>query len=202
MRLALMLAPHLQIVQTLGANSVRGEITPFLLPARNPGEPQGGSHLGDTERDRIFAIMRQKNSGMAQIQHMLGMLREAADLIPDFATFEWLCAQNLRQAWNSDRLTGKRELHNRRRAWLRLFRHFAPLHGLQTDIRIHAKDRTGGYLCELIPKPERGPVWRDFVLRAREFGIYERELEGLAIRAEKRKPSGGVVGRGQYSAST
>ena len=47
-----------------------------------------------------------------------------------------ICADSLLRAWESDRLTGKRELHNRR--------------------------------------------------RARQFDIYGNELEGLAIRAEKR----------------
>ena len=54
---------------------------------------------------------------------------------------------------------------------------------------IRALDRTGEYVCELVAKPDRGPVWRELVLRVREFGIYENELEGLAMRAEKRKRS-------------
>ena len=139
------------------------------------------------DQDRIFSIMRRKNHGMAQIAHMLTLLREAARLLPDYAAFQTLCRASLRQAWESDRLSGKRELHNRRRAWLRLFRHFAPLHGIRSALCIRALDRIEGYGCELIAKPDRGPLWRELVLRAREFGIYENELEGLAVRAEKRQ---------------
>ena len=140
----------------------------------NPVIPQA-------DQDRIFSIMRHKFHGMAQIAHMLTLLREAARLLPDYAAFQTHCRASLRQAWDSDRLSGKRELHNRRRAWLRLVRQFAPLHG------IRALDCTGGYGCELVAKPDRGPLWRELVLRAREFGIYENELEGLAVRAEKRQ---------------
>ena len=143
--------------------------------------------ISSADQDRIFSIMRHKNHGMAQIAHMLTLLREAARLLPDYAAFQTLCRASLRQAWDSDRLTGKRELHNRRRAWLRLFRHFAPLHGIRSSLCIRAIDRAGGYACELIAKPDRGSLWRELVLRAREFGIYENELEGLALHAEKRK---------------
>lgn len=143
--------------------------------------------ISNADQDRIFSVMRHENHGMAQIAHMLTLLREAARLLPDYAAFQTLCRASLRQAWDSDRLSGKRELHNRRRAWLRLFRHFAPLHGIRANLCIRALDRTGGYGCELVAKPERGPLWRELVLRAREFGIYENELEGLAVRAEKRQ---------------
>ena len=90
--------------------------------------------ISDADQDRIFSIMRHKNQGMAQIQHMI-----------------------------------------------------APLHGIRSNLCIRALDRTAGYGCELVAKPDRGPVWRELVLRAREFGIYENELEGLVLRAEKRK---------------
>ncbi len=70
---------------------------------------------------------------------------------------------------------------------VRLLRLFAQLPGIASALRIRALDRTGGYVCELVARPDRGPVWRELVLRAREFGIYENELEGLAVRAEKRK---------------
>ena len=103
--------------------------------------------------------------------------------------FDAICASSLLRAWESDRLMGKRELHNRRRAWMRLFRHFAPLHGIEKDIQIVALNRSGSYACELLAKPDRGQAWRDIVLHARQFGIFENELEGLAIRAEKRSAS-------------
>ena len=153
------------------------------------------TYMHAVERERIFAIMRHKNSGMAQIQHMISLLKEAASLMPDYPVFELICTESLRQAWDSDRLTGKRELHNRRRARMRLFRHFAPLHGIHSNISIRALDRCGGYACELVTRRDRGPVWRELTLRARQFGIYGNELEGLAIRAEKRRRSGNVVGR-------
>ena len=126
---------------------------------------------------------------MSDIRHVIALLKEAASLIPDYPRFEMLCADSLLHAWESDRLTGKRELHNRRRAWMRLFRHFAPLHGIGKDIQIVALNRSGSYACELSPKPDRGQAWRDIVMRARQFGIYENELEGLAMRAEKRNAS-------------
>ena len=150
------------------------------------------------DQDRIFSIMRRKNHGMAQIQHMIDLLKDAGHLVPDDPAAQIICAANLRRAWRSDRLTGNRELHYRRRAWLRLFRHFAPPHGLRAVLCIRALDRTGSYGCELVAKPYRGLVWRELVLRAREFGIYENELEGLAMRAEKRKRSitrSGEIGR-------
>ena len=145
--------------------------------------------LEAVERERIHAIMRRKSHGMAEIRHMTALLKEAAGLIPGYPAFETLCAGSLLQAWESDRLTGKRELHNRRRAWMRQFRHFAPLHGIEKDIQIVALNRSGSYACELVTKPDRGQAWRDIVLRVRQFGIYENELEGLAIRAEKRNAS-------------
>ena len=67
--------------------------------------------LSDTDQNRIFSIMRHKNHGMAQIQQMIALLKEAARLVPDYSTFQTICAASLRQAWHSDRLTGKRELH-------------------------------------------------------------------------------------------
>lgn len=144
---------------------------------------------GAYDSERIHTIMRRKSPGMAEIRHMTALLKEAASLIPDYPAFETICADSLLHAWHSDRLTGKRELHNRRRAWMRLFRHFAPLHGIEKDIQIVALNRSGSYACELNPKRDRGQAWRDVVLRARQFGIYESELEGLAIRAEKRNAS-------------
>ena len=90
--------------------------------------------------------------------------------------FDAICASSLLRAWESDRLMGKRELHNRRRAWMRLFRHFAPLHGIEKEINIRALKRSGVYVCELTAKRDRGQAWRDVVLRARQFGIYENEL--------------------------
>ncbi len=158
--------------------------------------------LSDTDQNRIFSIMRHKNHGMAQIQHMIALLKEAARLAPDYPAFQTICAASLRQAWDSDRLTGKRELHNRRRAWMGLFRHFTPLRGIHSDISIRALDRCGGYACELVARRDRGPVWRELTLRARQFGIYENELEGLAIRAEKRQRSGSVVGRRRIAANS
>ena len=143
----------------------------------------------DAGHERIHAIMRRKSNGMAEIRHMVALLKEAAHLIPDYRAFEAICADSLLHAWTSDRLTGKRELHNRRRAWMRLFRHFAPLHGIEKEISIRAVNHSGAYVCELTAKRDRGEVWRDLVLRARQFGIYENELEGLAVRAEKRKGS-------------
>ena len=120
---------------------------------------------------------------------MTTLLKEAASLIPCYPAFQTFCADSLLQAWEGDRLSGKRELHNRRRAWLRLFRHFAALHGIEKDIQIVALNRSGSYACELVAKPDRGQAWRDIVLRARQFGIFVNELEGLAIRAEKRNAS-------------
>ena len=70
-----------------------------------------------------------------------------------------------------------------------LFRQFASLHGIEKDIQIVALSRSGSYACELLVKPDRGQARRDIVLRARQFGILENELEGLAIRAEKRSAS-------------
>lgn len=61
------------------------------------------------------------------------------------------------------------------------------LHGTRSALCIRALDRTGGYACELVAKPEPGTAWRELVLRARESGIDENELEGLVLRAEKRK---------------
>ena len=69
------------------------------------------------------------------------------------------------------------------------YRHFAPLHGFEKDIRIHAVNRSGGYECGLVSKRDRGQARCDIVLRARQFGMYENELEGLARRAEKRHGS-------------
>ena len=80
------------------------------------------TYMHAAECERIFAIMRHKNNGMAQIQHMISLLKEAASLMPDYPAFESICTECLRQAWDSDRLTGKRELHNRRRAWMCLSR--------------------------------------------------------------------------------
>lgn len=159
--------------------------------------------LATPGRDRIFTIMRHKNHGMAQLRHMIALLKEAAGLVPDYPAFQSICADSLRQAWHSDRLIGRiaqtGDLHNRRRAWLRLFRHFAPLHGIASDLRIRALDRSGEYVCELVAKPDRGPAWRALLLQAREFGIYANELEGLAVRAEKRQRAHHIVGHRQVA---
>ena len=65
------------------------------------------TYMHPTERERIFAIMRHNKHGMAQIAHMLTLLREAARLLPDYAAFQALCRARLRQAWGSDRLQSK-----------------------------------------------------------------------------------------------
>lgn len=142
-----------------------------------------------TRSGRVLSIMAQKMPGFGQVHRMSGLLDEAAALIPDFAVYQTLCAQSLREAWESDRNTGKREAHNRRRAWLRLFRRFARLQDIRKDLRIAAVDRSGTYGCELTAKPDRGLAWKEFVLRARLFGIYEGEIEALVEKAEKRKRS-------------
>ena len=147
------------------------------------------NQIAAADHQRTHSIMRRKSGGMVEIRHMIARLKEAASLIPDYPGFEARCADSLLHAWESDRRTGKRELHNRRRAWLRLFRHFAPLHGIEKEIHIRALNRSGVYVCELTAKRDRGQAWRDVVLRARQFGIYENELEGLAIRTEKRNAS-------------
>ena len=99
----------------------------------------------DSGHERIHAIMRRKSNGMAEIRHMVALLNEAAHLILDYPAFEAICADSLLPAWTSDRLTGKRELHNRRRGWLRLFRHFAPLHGIEKEISIRAEKRNASF---------------------------------------------------------
>ena len=62
------------------------------------------------DRDRLLTIMRHKNHGMAQILHMIALLKEAASLVSDYPAFQSVCAESLLQAWHSDRLSGKREL--------------------------------------------------------------------------------------------
>lgn len=47
--------------------------------------------LATPDRDRILTIMRHKNHGMAQIRHMIALLKEAAGLIPDFQS---VCADS------------------------------------------------------------------------------------------------------------
>ena len=51
------------------------------------------------DRDRLLTIMCHKNHGMAQIRHMIALLTEAANLVPDYPAFQSVCAESLRQAW-------------------------------------------------------------------------------------------------------
>ena len=84
----------------------------------------------DADHERIHAIMRRKSNGMAEIRHMVALLKEAAHL----------------------------------------FRHFAPLHGIEKEINIRAVNRSGAYVCDVDCKarPGRGvarfgsacaPIW-------------------------------------------
>ena len=74
------------------------------------------NQIAAADHHRTHSIMRRKSGGMAGIRHMTALLKEAASLIPDYPGFEALCADSLLHAWESDRCTGKRELHNRHRA--------------------------------------------------------------------------------------
>ena len=75
------------------------------------------NQIAAADHHRIHSIRRRKSGGMAGIRYMTALLKEVAGLIPDYPGFEALCADSLLHAWESDRRTGKRELHNRRRAW-------------------------------------------------------------------------------------
>ena len=76
------------------------------------------NQIAAADHQRTHSIMRRKSGGMAGIRHMtaLALLKEAASLIPDYPGFEARCTDSLLHAWESDRRTGKRELHNRPRA--------------------------------------------------------------------------------------
>ena len=119
---------------------------------------------------------------------MIAPLKEASRPIPD-------TLRSMRSAPTASTTLGrappygKCELHNRRRTWLRLFRYYASLHGIEKDIQIFAPDRSSNYACELLGKRDRGQARRDIVLRTRQFGICENALEGPTMRAEKRNAS-------------
>ena len=88
-----------------------------MLRTKNNFQPtMHKNQIAAADHQRTHSIMRRKSGGMAGIRHMTALLKEAASLIPDYPGFEALCADSLLHAWESDRCTGKRELHNRHRA--------------------------------------------------------------------------------------
>lgn len=145
------------------------------------------SHLTLTAHDKaqIFAAVRAGATGRANAAQHQKLLVERARLIPDFNLFRSLVLEDLRAAYDEDRLNKTRSAKNRRLSWMALYKPFAALRKIDKALLIRAIDRSGHYRCELSDKvaPDQ---WQQFIKLGAAYGITEAELDALYRRAQAR----------------
>lgn len=137
------------------------------------------------DKARVLSAVRECAAGVASAAQHRTLLAERARLIPDFSAFRSLVLEDLREAYEEDRLQKTRAAKNRRRVWLNLFKPFARLRQIKEALVIRALDRSGNYECALVEReaPDR---WGKFTELGARFGISEADLIALYERARER----------------
>ena len=144
----------------------------------------GFHHLIDAhDKAQVLAAVRACAQGRANAAQHKALLAERARLIPTFHVFRALVLEDLRAAYDEDRLNNTRSAKNRRSSWLALYKPFAALRDIKKALDIKALDRGGNYQCELIER-EAPDEWRRFVKLGAGYGITEAQLMALYQRAQ------------------
>lgn len=164
-----------------GAHSHAQKNTTLRLAANAHFYPTLAAH----EKAQIFAAVRANATGRANAAQHQKLLAERARLIPTFHVFRSLVLEDLRVAYNEDRLNKTRAAKNRRLSWMALYKPFAALRGINKALLIQAIDRGGNYRCELIDKIQPD-LWQQFIKLGAGYGITETELDALYRRAQAR----------------
>ena len=142
-------------------------------------------HLIDThDKAQVLAAVRACAQGRANAAQHKELLAERARLIPTFHVFRALVLEDLRAAYDEDRLNKTRSAKNRRSSWLALYKPFAALRDIKKALDIKALDRSGNYQCELIER-EAPDEWRRFIKLGAGYGITEAQLMALYQRAQE-----------------
>ena len=111
---------------------------------------------------QVFAAVRACAQGRANAAQHQELLAERARLIPTFHVFRALVLEDLRAAYDEDRLHKTRSAKNRRLSWLALYKPFAALRDIKKALDIKALDRSGNYQSELVER-EAPDKWHRFV---------------------------------------
>ena len=111
---------------------------------------------------QVFAAVRACAQGRANAAQHQELLAERARLIPTFDVFRALVLEDLRAAYDEDRLHKTRSAKNRRLSWLALYKPFAALLDIKKALDIKALDRSGNYQSELVER-EAPHEWHRFV---------------------------------------
>ncbi len=143
--------------------------------------------MTDAEEESILALVITASSGAMQISEQSARLRQAADLLPDFADYSRLLRRSMKQAFELGKSEGKRRTGAANGTWRRIFKHFARRLGIAQDIEIFALDRAGSYDCRMTTKLTPDREWRKFVKQGRTYFIYPQELVVLAGKARLRE---------------
>ena len=122
-----------------------------------------------------------------QISEQSVRLRQAADLLPDFAHYSRLLRRSMKQAFDLGKSEGKRRTGAAKGSWRRIFKHFARRLGIEQDIEIFALDRAGSYDCRMTDKLMPDQEWRKFVKQGRTYFIFPQDLVVLAQKAKLRE---------------
>jgi hypothetical protein len=116
---------------------------------------------------------------MASVMHQIALLKRTATAFHSFREFKDLCEEHLKATWQSDRGLNRCTTQIVKRSWQRLFRYVALNLMLVGRLTIRAANRSGAYICALIPAPDLEAEWQRLVRLGRLFGIHERQLARL-----------------------
>ena len=136
-------------------------------------------NINADRKAQVFAAVRANAGARANAAQHQKLLAERARLIPDFHVFRALVLEDLRQAYQDDRLHKTRAAKNRRLSWTALYKPFAALRGIDQALCIQALDRSGNYRCELIDAVPPPDQWQRFVKLGAVYGITEAQLTTL-----------------------
>lgn len=137
-------------------------------------------------RQRVFAVIGHNRVGSVNTQHLRRLMREVVTWIPHFPAFSSLCTEGLHTAWLHDRNTAVRTARTTREQWIRLFRYFADLNRIDADIRIRAINKSGYYVCELVPRRKGNALWQEFFHLGKQLGATPSELNRIKAQVEAR----------------
>ena len=143
-------------------------------------------HLIDAhDKAQVLAAVRACAQGRANAAQHKALLAERARLIPTFHVFRSLVLEDLRAAYEEDRLNKTRSARNRRLSWLALYKPFAALRNIKKVLDIKALDRSGNYECVLVER-EAPDEWNRFVKLGAGYGITEADLYALCQSVQAR----------------
>ena len=157
-----------------------------------------GKVLSEEKKREILAVIRG-GSGMTQhARHFRERLDDLAAHIPDFGDFSKMVTEDLRETHHHDRMHKVRTLNNRIQVWKRLYGCWARRNGVQSGVRIRARDYEGSYECSM--ERRAGPdVWEQFIDIGIIAGVPLASLNAL-YHKHKDAPATTVRAGGKLSA--